>query len=302
MIAEAPPIIPPPGAMPFTLLDRLQRRFGRFAIPNLTLILVIAQAALYVASFMPQGISVERIMLDPAKVMQGEVWRLVTFLVTPPGGPPILALFYFLLFHLFGSTLERDWGAFKYNVFLFIGWLANVVAAFLGSAILAQQLGLGDANQPLQLASIPATSAFLYGSVFLAFARLYPDFILNIFWVLPIRIKWLALLMWLGYGYALIRGGWMVRLLIIATVLNYILFFGPEHWREWRHGQRRRSFQAKAKRATTSAKHECVVCGLNSDESPRMLFRYCSKCSGQRCYCPEHIRDHEHVIDKEPVA
>ena len=288
--------------MPFTLLDRLQRRFGRFAVPNLTLILVIAQAALYVASFMPQGISVDRIKLDPAMVMQGEVWRLVTFLVTPPTGPPIFALFYFMLFHLFGSTLERDWGAFKYNVFLLVGWLANVIASFAGSALLAQQLGIGDGNQLLQFASIPASSAFLYGSVFLAFARLYPNFIMNIFWVLPIRVKWLALLAWLGYGYMLIRGGWMVRMLIVATVLNYLLFFGPEHWRELRHGQRRRSFQATAKQATSAAKHTCVVCGLTSDESPRTPFRYCSKCSGQRGYCPDHIRDHEHVIDKEPVA
>jgi hypothetical protein len=88
----------------------------------------------------------------------------------------------------------------------------------------------------------------------------------------------------------------------VATVLNYLLFFGREHVRELRHGQRRRSFQSKAKRATSTAGHACVVCGLNSEDSPRTLFRYCSKCSGQRCYCPQHIRDHEHVIDKEPVA
>jgi hypothetical protein len=287
--------------MPLTLLDRLQRRFGRFAIPNLTLILIAGQAALYVASYLPQGVALERVALDPAKVMQGEIWRLATFLFTPPSTGPIFVIFYFALFHLFGNTLEQQWGTFKYNLFLLIGYLANIVAAFIAAAIEGREFG-GAANAAVPLASQLATNGFLYSSLFLAFARLYPDFTLNLFFILPIRIKWLALLQWLTYGYLFIRGDWMTRMLIAATVLNYLLFFGREHWREFKYGYRRRSFQAKAKQALAPAKHTCVVCGLSSDESPRTLFRYCSKCTGQRCYCPEHIRDHEHVTSEEPAA
>jgi hypothetical protein len=285
-----------------SLISRLERRLGRFAISNLTLILIAGQAVLYVASFLPQGVSLDRVALDPAKVMQGEVWRVVTFLFTPPPVRPLFVIFYFMLFHLFGNTLEQQWGTFRYNLFIFIGWIANVLAAFAGSLILAQQLGLGGDSRLLQMASIGASNTFLYSSLFLAFARLYPDFTLNLFFILPIRIKWLALVQWLGYAYLLVRGDWMVRMLIIATVLNYLLFFGQEHWGELRHGHRRRSFQGKAKRAIAPAKHKCVVCGLSSEESPRTLFRYCTKCSGQRCYCPDHIRDHEHVVETEPAA
>jgi hypothetical protein len=293
--------------MPLTFIDRLQRRFRWLAVPNVTITLIVGQAVLYVANLLaqkgilPGGASLDRVMLDPAMVMQGEVWRLVTFLFTPPPIGPIFVIFYFALFHLFGTTLEQHWGTFKYNLFLLIGYLANVAAAFLGAFVLQQQLDPG-ANETLKLASITATNGFLYGSVFLAFARLYPDFTLNIFFVLPIRIKWLALLAWIGYAYVLVRGDWMARMLIIATVLNYLLFFGREHIREWRQGQRRRTFQAEAKRATAPAKHVCAVCGISSAESPRTLFRYCSKCSGQRCFCPDHIRDHEHVIENEPVT
>ena len=154
----------------------------------------------------------------------------------------------------------------------------------------------------LKLAAIPASNAYLYWSVFLAFARLYPDFVLNLYGLLPIRIKWLALLAWIGYAYALLTGDWMARMMVLATILNYLCFFGREHIREWKQGHRRRSFQSAAKRAVSPAKHACAVCGLSSAESPRTLFRYCSKCSGQRCYCPDHIRDHEHVIDKEPAV
>lgn len=287
--------------MPLTLLDRLERRFGRYAIPNLTLLLIAGQAALYLASLLPQGVALDRVALDPAKVMQGEVWRLGTFLFMPPGTRPLLVVFYFMLFHLFGTTLEQHWGALKYNLFIAAGWATNVVAAFVASAVVGGQF-VGD-GEPLLLASIPASNAFLYSSLFLAFARLYPDFTLNLlFFALPIRIKWLALLQWVTYGYLLARGPWMTRMLIVATVLNYLLFFGRSHVRDLRHTRRRRSLHSTAVRAKKSAKHACVVCGLTSDESPRTLFRYCSKCAGQRCYCPEHIRDHEHVSEAEPVG
>jgi hypothetical protein len=194
---------------------------------------------------------------------------------------------------MFGTTLERNWGAFRFNMFILIGWLANVIAAFAAAALVGS-IAL-DAPIVLQLAPTAASNEFLYSSLFLAFARLYPDFILNLFFVLPIRIKWLALLAWIGYGYLIVRGPWMTRLLVIATIFNYLLFFGQQHWRELRHGQRRRAFQAKAKKSTVAPTHQCRVCGLNSNDSPKTPFRYCSKCEGQACYCPEHIRDHEHV-------
>jgi hypothetical protein len=285
-----------------SLLDRLQRRFGWLAIPNLTLVLIAGQAALYIAGRLPQGISLERVALNPAKVVEGEVWRIVTFLFTPPDTPAIFAVFYFALFYLFGSTLERQWGVFRYNVYLFVGYLANVAAAFAASAILGGQLADAAGDPTLKLASVTAQNAFLNISVFLAFARLYPDFTINVMFVLPLKIRWLALLTWLAFGYVMIRGDLTSKMLILATTLNYLLFLGPEHWREFRYGHRRRSFQAKAKRALAPAKHTCVVCGLSSDESPRTLFRYCSKCAGQRCYCPQHIRNHEHVTSEEPAA
>jgi hypothetical protein len=282
-----------------SLLSQLERRFRRFAIPNLTTILVAGQACLWIANFLPQGINVERVMLEPSKVVQGEVWRLVTFLFTPPGVGPLFAILYFLFFHMIGTTLERQWGDFRFNVFILLGWIANVAAAFLASAMVGNfDTNLGWAER---FAPVAASNLFLFSSLFLAFARLYPDFIINVLYVLPIRVKWLALLEWIGYAYFLLRGPDVVRLLVLATVFNYLLFFGPEHVRELRHGQRRRSFQAKAKKATVAPTHQCRICGLNSNDSPKTPFRYCSKCEAQACYCPEHIRDHVHVT-AEAVA
>ena len=267
---------------PMSIIARLESRFGRWAIPNVTAIIIAGQVLLYFLQAMQAGRGNElaKIYLQPSAVLQGEVWRLITFLFTPPGTNLLFAFFFWYLMYLFGSTLERQWGTFRYNVFLLVGYLANVGAVFI-----AYSLG----------ADIPANNGFLYATIFLAFARLYPDFTLNIFFILPIKVRWLALLMWIGFGYGLIRGDWMGRMLIIASVSNYLLFFGREHLREWKHGQRRRAFQSQTKAAMKQIKHQCRVCELNSENSPKTLFRYCSKCSGQQCYCPEHIQDHEHV-------
>lgn len=285
-----------------SLLSRLERRFGRFAIPNLTTALVVGQAALYVANLAPHGIALDRVQLIPARVLQGEWWRVLTFLFAPPNERPLFVVFYFILIHLFGSTLEQHWGAFRFNLFILVGWLANVAAAFLAYAVVGAAIpdGMGPLKETLQ--GLYAPNGFLFFSLFLAFARLYPDFILNLFFVLPIRIKWLALIAWVGYAYLLLRGPWMTRMLVLATVLNYLLFFGPEHMREFRQQHRRRSFQTKAKKATAAARHQCRVCGVNSTDSPKTLFRYCSKCEGQACYCPDHIRDHEHVTSTAPAS
>jgi hypothetical protein len=287
-----------------SLMSRLERRLGRWAIPNLTLLLIAGQAMLYVAALLPQGVNLNRLTLDPARVLQGEVWRLGTFMLIPPPMPVIFAMFYFLLLNMFGTTLEQQWGTFRYNMFLLVGCIANIIAAFVASAWLggvAQAANMIPEGAPA-FASFAAPNEFLYSSIFLAFARLYPDYILNLFFILPIRIRWLALLMWLTYGYMFVRSAWPVRLMVVATVLNYLLFFGKEHWRDFKSGQRRRSFRASAAGATAAPKHVCRVCGLSSDDSPKTLFRYCSKCAGQACYCPDHIRGHEHVTAEQPAA
>ncbi|MEM9659578.1 MAG: hypothetical protein AAF961_14560, partial [Planctomycetota bacterium] len=124
-----------------SLFKRLERRWGRFAIPNLTAVLLAGQAILYVLSLFGDQISLANVSLNPAKVLDGEIWRLVTFLFYPPGVRPLFAIFYFLLFHLFGTSLENHWGVFRFNVFIFLGYLANVAAAFLGYAVYRAEFG-----------------------------------------------------------------------------------------------------------------------------------------------------------------
>ena len=256
----------------------LEQRFGRFAIPNITLIVIIGQVVTYAATQADPQLF-EKMTLVPAKVMDGEVYRLLTFLVMPPGCAAIWAFFFWYLFYLMGTALESFWGTFRYNLFLLIGYTATVAASFINP----------DAA---------VMNWFLEGTVFLAFAHLNPNFELYVMFILPVRIKWLALLTWIGFGLGFISGDWSVRLTIAASVLNFFVFFGGDVWYRIVGGQRRMFSQVKRfSERPPEYIHKCAVCGITDTTHPKMEFRYCSQCSGDLGYCAEHLRNHEHLRD-----
>jgi len=256
------------------LLDRLQRRFGRFAVPHVTEGLIACQALTYVL-LMGNAAFLEKIALIPNRVLEGEVWRLVTFLCQTPPMHPVFAFFFWYFFYLMGTALESTWGTFRYNVYLLAGWAATVAAAFL---------------QPDQAASI----IFLQGSIFLAFAYLFPDFQILLFFILPVKVKWLALLQWIGYGAIMLTGTPLAQVLVTASVFNYLLFFWHDIWLRARSGRRRMARQAEHIRSAKKPLHVCVVCGATNLTHPNSTFRYCSRCTGSPCYCEEHLHNHEH--------
>jgi hypothetical protein len=266
-----------------SLLSRLDAKFGRYAVPNLTVIVIAGQVLVYLTEMFAQNDGrsvVPLIQFSTAAVLEGEVWRLVTFLFSPPTMNALFAFFFWYLFYLFGTTLEADWGVFRYNVFLAVGYVASLVAAIVTALVFGNGV---------------ASNGFLYGSVFLAFARLYPEFVMYLFFILPVKIKWLALLQWVLYAWTFLVGGWLERAMVAASVFNYLLFFGRSIWFNMKHAERRMRFQAQTMGKSSRLVHRCHVCGLSSDDAPRTQFRYCSQCGGDVCYCPEHLQNHEHV-------
>jgi len=272
-----------------SLLTRLERLLGRFAIANLSLYLVAGQVLFWGLAVL-SGFNLERIALLPAAVFAGEVWRVVTYLLLPPGANTgafsvVMTAFAWYLFYLMGTALEHYWGVFRYNAFIGLGWLLTTAAAFVTPNVYASNLFLG-------------------GSVFLAFAQLNPDFELLIFFLLPVRIKWLALLQWLYYGYVMIAGGWAARLAVLAAAGNFLVFFAGDIVGRARTGRRRMAFQAgvfAGRPDERAPRHRCRVCGKTELTHPQTDFRYCSKCAGDQCYCAEHIFNHEHVlVDEAP--
>lgn len=269
-----------------SFLDKLERTFGRLAIPNVSLYIVIGQVFVLFAAMLGR-LKIESLMLLGAWVLDGDWWRLFTFIVVPPpvGGTfgLVFVAFAWYLFYLMGSALEATWGTFRYNLYLLIGYVLTVGVAFL-------------------FPQAPATNMFLAGSVFLAFAYLNPDFQLALFFILPIKIKWLALVTWVLYGVRFIQGRWPTRFEILAAVANFLLFFGRDIVFSMRNRQRTMTREAERAREETHPRHVCHVCGKTDLSHPQMDFRYCSKCAGDQCYCPEHIQNHAHVVAADEQA
>ncbi|HVW01889.1 MAG TPA: hypothetical protein VHB77_16170 [Planctomycetaceae bacterium] len=258
------------------MLDRLERKLGRYALPRLTLVLAIGQLIVWsVAVNQPQFLT--RMALIPESVMQGEAYRLLTFLFIPPSLSWVI-LCALQLFYVMGSALEATWGDFRYNLYVMIAYLATLAVAWCYPAN-------------------AATNAYIGGSIFLAFAWLYPDFVINICFVLPVRVKWIALFTWIGFAMTMFFGDWEERALACCALANFFLFFGTSLFYKARYGKRQMERQIQAIRDERKPFHRCTVCGITEKEDRHMDFRYCSKCRGTREYCSEHLRNHEHVID-----
>lgn len=256
-------------------LERLDRIVRPIAVPNLTVIIIAGQVLMLFASAgNPQLLSRAKLVWDD--VLAGEVWRLITFFFVPPGMSVIFLLFFFLIFYWMGTSLEQFWGIVRYNTFLWLGAVLTLAAA----AVVHDQ---------------PVTGAFLEGTVFLAFATYNPNVELRLFFVLPVKIKWLAWLQAIGYTMAFLAGPMSVRLMVLASIGNYLIFFAPSLFGRVKNLQRRMQWDARQYDRGSAPRHTCTTCGIDSNSHPRMDFRYCSQCDGEYAYCEQHLRNHQHV-------
>ena len=191
-------------------LDRLERRFRWLAIPNLMLIIVGAMAIVFIMDFAignTTGRSLISILsFDRAAIMAGQVWRVVTFLFVPPSTSVIWVIFGLYFYYMIGSTLENQWGAFGFTVYYLIGALGSIISGFIAGSV---------------------TNSYLNLSMFFAFALLYPDYQILLFFFIPIKMKYLALLDAVSFIIMFILGSWSTRLAIIVALINLFIFFGP---------------------------------------------------------------------------
>lgn len=253
--------------------QQLGRKLGRFALPHLTLGIIAVQGVTFLAAVSNPAL-VNGMWLDTREVMAGEWWRLLTFMMMPPSLSPIWALIAFYVLWLTGGGLENAIGTGRYNLYWLIGYLASVGVAF----------------------AVPGTAVsngYLTTSVFLAFALLYPDYEFLLFFILPVKVKWLALLAWLMYGYTFISGvatgDWAGPAMVAAATLNFFVFFGADVVRKLRRGHSHMKRQRDAIAEANEPFHRCVVCGKTDISDPAAEFRYNPEASGAVCYCLDHL-------------
>ena len=289
----------------------LRRRFERFCyqnrskgIPNLMLFVSLGTAVVYVLSMMDKSATLYFLLcFDRAKILQGQVWRLITYIFTYDAGNIILTAVSLLCYFSLGRAMENLWGTCRFNLFYFTGVvLMDIFCMLFGGE---------------------ATVYYLNLSLFIGYATLYPESHFLLFFIIPVKAWIFAVfdLALTAYDVLMLTFAGLIpyNLFPLVALANYFLFFGkdvanvfPISWR----ANARRLFKKKQKSApkagtipfpsagsyqasTATAKapytHKCTVCGRTDLTNPELEFRYCSRCNGYYCYCEDHINNHTHV-------
>lgn len=279
-------------------LNKMERKFGRYAIHNLTKYMIGCYAIGYILLYAGNlfGFSITGYLtLSPYHILHGQIWRIVSWLLIPPPTSNLVFVLIMLLFYYsLGETLERTWGAFRYNVYILGGVLFTVIGAFL----LYFMMG---ANPFLSMAYSMAFSTYYINlSIFLAFAANYPDMQVLFMMIIPMKMKWLAVLDIAYLLYDMVKGGWGIRTVILASLLNFIIYFlSTRNYQRIspKEIHRKQQFQRAVhpKMAPGVTKHKCAVCGRTERDGDDLEFRFCSKCNGNYEYCQDHLFTHKHI-------
>ncbi len=283
------------------ILNKLERRLGRYALRNLMRYVV----ALYVAGLVigvinPYAFTL--LSLNFNEIARGQVWRLVTFIVPQSSIYNIIFVFFkAYIFYIIGNALERAWGAFRLNLYFFSGVLFNVLAALIVFLITGQNIG--------------ASIEYVYSSMFFAFAALYPNTQFLIYFIIPVKVKYLAWLNGAIYIYIIMRAiigrNYLSIITIVVSLANFLIFFlatrnymriSPREFERKARYRRMRMEGIKQSGNVTHVdghkvitRHKCAVCGRTELDDDMLEFRFCSKCDGNYEYCMDHLFTHEHV-------
>lgn len=268
------------------LLAKLERRIGRFAIPNLAYIVFGGMGLVFLLSFVRPEFE-NFLTLDWSHVMHGQVWRLITFIFIPTGGGGLLGtswiwtIIAIYMFFWVTQNLESHWGTFKLNVFYFMGMLGTIAAGLVTRA--------------------PLDGTWLNSTLWLAFATVFPDMEILLMFFIPVKVKWLGLLAGVLQIAAFVMGGIGTKLAIGLAFANYMLFF-TGHWVDW-YKQRNVRVRQAARRAeqssvvTKTGGRTCAICGKSEDDGADIRVCSCEKCQAMaggksRTLCLEHARNH----------
>ncbi len=274
--------------------DRWCARNDSKGIKNLILYIVAGQALVFILQNTAAGgeFVARWLTFIPSRILHGEVWRLVTFAIVPQFGNVLNMLLACLFYYSIGTNLEREWGRMKFTVYYLSGLLMIIAYCFLMS------IWYGDA------VLIIANTHWLNMSLFLAFAALYPDAQLRLYFIIPVKMKWVALLDAIYLLANVIFGRFPANLLPIVAILNFFCYFASDFVRYFRRSRfenrnridfRKKTREIERKQAARGYKHRCVVCGRTDADHPELEFRYCSICRGYPCYCEDHILNHVHI-------
>ncbi len=297
-------------------MSSFEKRFGKYAIPNLPLYFIICYAIGYLLQLV-FPVALNYLSLNPYYIIYHfQIWRIITWVLLPPGSFSFLTLIVLYFYYSIGRSLEQVWGTYRFNVYMFSGILFTIIGAFLFYAFsfISPELVLRWASNEF---SFYFSTYYISMSIFLAFAATFPDMQIYIFFILPIKVKYLAviygaLLIWQIIS-AVTTGNPVIAVAIVSSLLNFVIFFLTSRGKLTRsHGQVKRQYEFRRKTQSTGTqgngrdsiltgrsgpvtRHKCAICGRTDQSNPELNFRFCSKCNGNYEYCEDHLFTHTHV-------
>lgn len=281
-------------------IDKLERKFGRFGIPNLTIYMIVCYVIGYALMIVNPGI-LNWLSLEPAYILRGQVWRLVTWVLYPPSTSGVLwfAIAVLFFYYPIGTSLERTIGTFKYTLYILSGVIFTILGAFILYFFLGGNVLVGNVF----------STYYISLSTFLAYAMCYPDMQVLLMFIIPVKMKWMAIFYVVIVVYEMIQyimaGAWYLVIPIVASLLNFIIFyFGTKDFSRYnpkevhRRNEFRRAMEPQGRMKSGSGsvtKHKCAICGRTELDDPNLEFRFCSRCNGNYEYCQDHLFTHTHV-------
>lgn len=191
-------------------LNQLERRMGRHYIPNLMKYLCIAMLGVFILDYLPLARSASELLyFHRGRIMQGEIWRVLTFALLPPSGSILWIIFSLYFYYFLGTSLENSWGSARFNLFYLLGIAGNIISGFITGY---------------------ATNTYLNMSLMLSFAVLYPNMEFTLFFILPVKVKYLGLFWAAMLIYQFLVGSWASRIGLVFSLLPFFLFFGQQAW------------------------------------------------------------------------
>ena len=281
-------------------IDKLERKFGRFGIPNLTIYMIVCYVIGYALMIVNPGI-LNWLSLEPAYILRGQVWRLVTWVLYPPSTSGVLwfAIAVLFFYYPIGTSLEWTIGTFKYTLYILSGVIFTILGAFILYFLLGGNVLVGNVF----------STYYISLSTFLAYAMCYPDMQVLLMFIIPVKMKWMAIFYVVIVVYEMIQyimaGAWYLVIPIVASLLNFIIFyFGTKDFSRYnpkevhRRNEFRRAMEPQGRMKSGSGsvtKHKCAICGRTELDDPNLEFRFCSRCNGNYEYCQDHLFTHTHV-------
>ena len=278
-------------------LTKLERKFGKYSIPNLTVLLIGG----FIIGFMIEVLepnAINAISLNPELILKGQIWRLISWVLMPPNGASLWIIITLLFYFSIGRTLENVWGDFRYTLYIISGIIFTDLGV-IGSYLVLMLTGQSELAAFYSYTGV--STYFLCMSIFLAYAFTFPEHQVLLWFIIPVKVKWMGYLDIAYLIYFIVLYAQMHYfpgvVTVVMSILNFVVFYMLSKGKNrvsHAHKKRARTYEQEIRQSQVITRHKCAICGQTDADNKDLEFRYCSRCKGNYEYCNNHLFTHEH--------